>query len=63
MKVSGVSPERCETICPYPAQWQVAIASSVSVTDPTWLSSTGLQALIDQGTAVEGPEYRRRAQP
>ena len=38
MKESGVSPERCDTICPYPARWQTAIASSVSVTDPTWLS-------------------------
>ena len=38
MKESSVSPERCETNCRYPASRQIAIARSVSVTVPIWLS-------------------------
>jgi hypothetical protein len=38
MKLSSVSPERWETNCRYPAFRQMAMASSVSVTVPIWLS-------------------------
>jgi hypothetical protein len=38
MKVSVVSPDRCETNCAYPPRRQTAIASSVSVTVPIWLT-------------------------
>ena len=38
MKVSSVSPERCETNCRYPAWRQTAMACRVSVTVPIWLS-------------------------
>src|ERR1035437_1808269 len=38
MNGSGVSPERWETICAYPARWQMAMASRVSVTVPIWFS-------------------------
>ena len=38
MKVSGVSPERWETICAYPASWQMRMASRVSVTEPIWFN-------------------------
>ena len=38
MKVSSVSPERCDTICVQPACLHTAIAASVSVTLPIWLT-------------------------
>jgi hypothetical protein len=38
MKVSSVSPERCETNCAQPASRQMRMASSVSLTVPIWLS-------------------------
>ena len=36
--VSAVSPERCEEIAVYPALCAILIASSVSDTEPIWLS-------------------------
>src|SRR6266446_8632804 len=39
-KVSSVSPERCEMTVPYPARLASSMASSVSVSVPTWLTFT-----------------------
>ena len=48
MKVSSVSPLRCDTITPHPAAWDILHASMASVTLPIWLtlSSRALQAFL-----------------
>src|SRR5437762_684163 len=38
MKVSSVSPERCEITAPYPLERACAMHCSVSVSDPIWFS-------------------------
>jgi hypothetical protein len=38
MKLSSVSPERCDTNCRYPAARQMRMASSVLVTVPIWFN-------------------------
>merc|ERR1719440_2188421 len=38
MKVSSVSPERCDTITPQPASWLILHASIASVTEPIWFT-------------------------
>jgi len=38
MNASGVSPERWDTICAYPARWHTAIASKLTVR--IWFSLT-----------------------
>ena len=64
MKWTSVSPERCETNCRYPASRQIAIARSVSVTVPIWLSLISdalamLQQILRRGK--HGPVRMRRA--
>ena len=56
MKVSSVSPERWETNCRVPAARQMAIASSVSVTVPIWLSliSAALRDAAADGLGDDG---------
>jgi hypothetical protein len=65
MKLSTVSPERCETIAPQPALRAISMAAIVSVSEPIWLSliNTALAAFSLMPRAMRSTLVTNKSSP
>ena len=65
MKVSSVSPERCEMIVVQPTRWAISTDSIVSVSVPIWFTftSTLLAALFVMPSLIRSVLVTNRSSP